>query len=61
MTVTAAGDSALATGIPGSQDHLLPQYGALLFAINAFSVWHCPNNSSIYAEVPALLSCLSQG
>ncbi|KAK9917662.1 hypothetical protein WJX75_006978 [Coccomyxa subellipsoidea] len=38
-------------GMAGGQDHLAPQYGALLFAINAFSLWHCPNNSSLYAEV----------
>lgn len=49
--VCTAASAAHLHGMAGGQDHLAPQYGALLFAINAFSLWHCPNNSSLYAEV----------
>ncbi|CAL8464778.1 g4313 [Coccomyxa elongata] len=45
------GNAAHGISAPGSQDQFAPHYGALLFAINAFSVWHCPNTASMYAEV----------
>lgn len=47
----SAGNAAHGIGGVGSQDRFAPHYGALLFAINAFSVWHCPNTASMYAEV----------
>ena len=49
--VCTAANAAHSHGMAGGQDHLASQYGALLFAINAFSLWYCPNNSSLYAEV----------
>lgn len=49
-----AGSSAHASGVPGSLDHLLPQYGFLVFAIGALSSWPASNNAAIFAEVPHL-------
>ncbi len=54
-----AGNAAHGISAPGSQDQYAPHYGALLFAINAFSVWHCPNTASMYAEVQTAPRCIA--
>ena len=48
------GCSKYATGVPGTLDHLLWQYGLLNFVLGALQSWCAANNSTIYAEVRAL-------
>lgn len=55
---TAAGCSKYATGVPGSLDHLLPEYGVLLFSIGALASWPASNNAAIFADVSFLISPL---
>ena len=47
----AAGSSAHATGVPGSNDKYLPIYGVLLFAIGTLASWPASNNAAIFADV----------
>lgn len=52
------GCSKYATGVPGTLDHLLWQYGLLNFVLGALQSWCAANNSTIYAEVRAQLLLL---
>ena len=47
------GCSKYATGVPGTLDQLLWQYGLLNFVLGALQSWCAANNSTIYAEVRA--------
>jgi hypothetical protein len=46
----AAGDSAHASGVPGSLDHLLWQYCVLEFFIGALGCFPVSNNAALFAE-----------
>ena len=51
------GCSKYATGVPGTLDHLLWQYGLLNFVLGALQSWCAANNSTIYAEVRPSVAC----
>ena len=47
----AEGDSAHASGVPGSLDHLVWQYCVLEFFIGALGCFPVSNNAALFAEV----------
>ena len=50
------GCSKYASGVPGSLNHLLGQYGVLCFSIGLLGTWAASNNAAMFAEVVLLNS-----